>query len=192
FSTGVTFALTWLPMLRVIFEGQDYQWSQLYFGMEMGGIGFTPGFGFLLLSNLFFLILFASFYWQKNRNIWAVLLLMWVVHIFGNLLYNSLNIPTGDVSDQEGIPIAYLLVPLMVMSLGWIAMGIWKDRGLLDEEIPWSLANRKRIYFLLGLLPIQAVLFVIGEQNGTTDSIAVVMTMVQATLTPWVFLPQKN
>ena len=182
FSCGVSFAISWLPLIRVLFEGQAYEWSFLYFGMEWGGKGWTSGFGLLLVINVLFLLLFGTFYWQKNRKIWAAALLLWVIHIFGNLLYNSLQISLPEGQETEGVPITFLLIPLAMLSLGWVVLGIWKDRSLPAADIPWSVANRKRVYFLLAFLPIQAVLFMTGEQNGTTDAIAVVLSMRQAGL----------
>jgi len=70
-----------------------------------------------------------------------------------------------------------------------IFLVIKADRKAEEQIIPWSTKNKTLLLIILGPLPIQAILFAIGEPHGITDQIGVIMSILQSFLIPMIVRP---
>ena len=189
---SLTFILVWLPLLRSLFDGSSYQWGLNYFGFQLHGAGITPSYLFLVVQLVFYVALFVSIYRVQNRKVYYVLLLLWFVHVFGNLLADiAINGDTRFEGDTLGVSISlfWIVLPLSALALLLIFLAIRADRRATPQSIPWSAKNRTLLWLILGPLPIQAILLAAGEPHGVTDQIGVILTIVQCFLLPLVVRP---
>lgn len=189
---SLTFMLVWLPLLRSLFDGSSYQWGMNYFGFQLQGAGITPSYMFLVVQLVFYVALFVSMYRVQNRKVYYVLLLLWFVHVFGNLLADiAINGDTRFEGDTLGVSISlfWIVLPLSALALLLIFLAIRADGRATPQSIPWNAKNRTLLWLILGPLPIQAILLASGEPHGVTDQIGVVLTIVQCFLLPLVVRP---
>ena len=96
----------------------------------------------------------------------------------------------GDTLNVH-ISISWIIIPLSILFLIWILATISKDRKMEDVEIPWSNKNNLKALLILGVLPMQALLYAIGEPHGLTDEISVIITILQSFLFGIIFIPNK-
>ncbi len=192
FLISLTFMIVWLPFLRSIFDGSSYEWGTVYYGFPLGGAGITPDFFFLILQLAFYVALFFAIHWAGNRKLFYGLLLAWFMNVFGNLLADiAINGDTmfhGDTLNVH-ISLTWIILPLSLLALLLIAAVIITDRKAAEERIPWSGANRMRLWLILGSLPVQAVLLATGDPHGFTDQVGVIITIVQCFLIPFILKP---
>ena len=124
-----------------------------------------------------------------------ILLGIWFVHSIGSFLFELIR--QGDVvfhGDTMGVHVSLLsiVIPLAVLALLLIGLVVKKDSQSEETHIPWHKANNKRALWLFALLPLQAVFFATGEPHNITDQIAVIISILQALLVWWVFVPVKK
>jgi len=193
--SGITFMLVLLPLQRCLFDGNSYSWGQQYFGFSFNSTGIEPGYFILIPFLILFLLYFYSFYWIKNRIIFYGMLGWFWVHNFGNLLFdiikNGDSMFHGDTLNVH-ISISMIVIPLSVLFLFLIILIIYKDRKLDNVEIAWSKRNNLKALFILGVLPIQALLYATGEPHGLTDEISVIITISQSFLFGIIFIPREQ
>ena len=191
FIVSFTFIIVWLPLVRSIFDGSSYHWETGYFGFVMKGDGIGPHFGFLIAQLLLYSALFYSVYWQKNRKIAFGLLGIWFIHFFGSLIYEGLNGELMFHGDALNVhyDMTYLVVILGTISLGLILLAYKKDQALDLPCISWNKKNKLAAWIILGPLPIQLILLSTGDPQQNTDQIGVVISIIQANVIPFIFLP---
>ena len=192
---SITFLIVWLPFLRAIFDGRSYHWGTEYFVFLIYGAGVNLDFIFVVIQLLFYAALMISFYWVKNRNIFYGMLSLWFLNVFGNLLFDI--IMNGDTmfhGDTLGvhISITWIVVPLSVLALLMIVLVIREDLAEAEQSIGWNMRNRNLMFLILGPLPIQAVLFAIGEPHALTDEIGVIISILQCFLIPIFLRPRAQ
>ncbi len=192
--SGLTFMLVWLPILRCLFDGNTYSWGQNYFGFSFSSSGVQTDYFILIPFLLFFALFFYSFYWIKNRTVFYGLLVLWWVHSFGNFIYDIIvNGDTefhGDTLNVH-VSLSMIVIPLAISMLLLIVAIIVKDRKLEAVNISWDKKNNKKAMLILGVLPLQAILFATGEPHALTDEISVLITILQSFLIPIIFFPTK-
>ena len=189
---SLTFLMVWLPLLRSVFDGSSYQWGMGYFGLQLHGTGLTPSYLFLVIQLIFYMALFVSMYRVQNRQVYYVLLLLWFVHVFGNLLADiAINGDTTFEGDTLGVSISlfWIVLPLSALALLLVLLAIRADRRATPQSIPWNAKNRKMLWLILGVLPIQAILLASGSPDGLRDQIGVILTIVQCFLLPLIVRP---
>lgn len=195
FFTGITFMLTWLPLLRCLFDGESYQWGQSFWGIFFSSKGLSLDYIFLVFSLGLYLWLYYAFYWQKNRKIFYGLIAWWFLHNFGNLLFDIWK--NGDTmfhGDTLGVHVSltYIIVPLSFLAFILIYFVIKKDQSLEEVSIPWAKVNKRAAIILLSPIPIQAILFATGEPHDLGDQIGVIIAIVQAIFFHRMFLPDRK
>ena len=194
FLIAFTFLTTWLPFLRALFDGESYVWGTTYFGATFGGSGLSPAYLVLVVQVAFFALLFASIYWLRNRALVPVLLGVWWIHIFGNLLFdiirNGDTMFHGDTLNVH-ISLTAIILPLSVLALALIVIVIRGDRSDANTALSWSGRNRIMALLIFGPLPLQAVLFATGNPHGTGDQVAVLISILQCMLIPLVVRPYR-
>ena len=195
FFAAFTFMLVWLPLLRCLFDGNSYQWAQQYYGITLVSKGLSADYLALVFFLIIYMALFSSFYWIKNRVIFYALLIWWWLHVFGNLLFEIIQ--NGDTQFHGDtlnvhVSLSAIVIPLAIIAAILIFLVIRKDRQTPDTQIKWSKPNTQKALFILGPLPIQAILFATGEPHGITDQIGVLIAIAQSYLFPIIFFPAKN
>ncbi|MGM5468657.1 hypothetical protein ACS386_00125 [Flavobacteriaceae bacterium LMO-SS05] len=193
--TGITFMLVWLPLLRCLFDGSTYSWGQTYFGFNLYSAGVQADYFMLFPFLILFILLYYSFYWVKNRTIFYVLLVLWWIHSLGNFIYDIIkNGDTGFEGDtlDVHISISMIVIPLSIIMLLLMVAVIRKDRKLTEVNIPWNKKNNLKAILILGVIPIQAILYATGEAHALTDEISVIITILQSFLIPIIFFPSKQ
>jgi len=192
---SLTFMIVWLPFLRAIFDGSSYHWGTEFFGMGFYGSGVNADFIFIIIQLLFYAALIISFYWVKNRNLFYGLLGLWFINVFGNLLadimINGDTMFHGDTLNVH-LSITWIVVPLSVLALVIIGLVIREDQRMEDVSLEWNHRNRMMMFIILGPVPIQAVLFAIGEPHGITDQIGVIISILQSFLIPMIIRPGNS
>ena len=127
---------------------------------------------------------------MKNRNWFYGLLVLWFLNVFGNLLFDIVwygdTMFHGDTLNVH-VSLTAIVVPLSLLALVMIFFLVKWDRKAAEESIVWNRRNRQLMWIILGPLPIQAVLFAIGEPHGITDQVGVIISIVQSFAIP-VFL----
>lgn len=189
---SLTFLMVWLPLLRSLFDGRSYQWGMSYFGFQLQGTGITPSYLFLVIQLVFYVALFVSMYRVQNRKVYYALLLLWFVHVFGNLLADiAINGDTTFEGDTLGVSISlfWMVLPLSALTLLLVFLAIRADRRAIPQSIPWNAKNWRLCGVILGALPLQAILLALGEPHGVTDQIGVILTIVQCFLLPLMVRP---
>lgn len=193
--SGITFMLVWLPLIRCLFDGKSYSWGQDYFGFSFRSSGVEPDYFILIPFLLFFIAFFYSFYWIKNRKVFYVLMILWWIHTFGNLLFMILRDGDstfhGDTLNVH-ISISMIVVPLSILALLLILGIILKDKKLKEVATQWNRRNTIKALIILGPLPLQAIMFATGEPHGLTDEISVIIAILQSFLIPTIFFPSKQ
>jgi len=192
FIISFTFLIVWLPLVRSILDGDTYEWGLNYFGTNISGAGITTSLLFLVLQLAFYLAIFWSVFRIKNRLVAYVLVALWWIHIFGNLLREI--IVEGDTmfhgeTLNVHVSLSMLIVPLSALTALLIAIWIRKDMRSVNVTIPWSRRNTITVWIILGPLPLQAILLYFGEPHATTDEIGVFITIIQCLLIPLIFFP---
>lgn len=192
--SGITFMLILLPLQRCFFDGSSYSWGQQYFGMSFYSKGVELDYFILVPFLILYVVYFYSFYWVKNRTLFYIMLIWYWVHNFGNLLFGLIkdgdSMFHGDTLNIH-ISISTIIIPLSILFLIWIVAIIYKDKRLEEVEIVWSKRNTLKALFILGVLPIQAILYATGEPHGFTDEVSVIITILQSFLFGIIFIPRK-
>jgi len=190
-----TFMVTWLPVVRSIFDGSSYQWGLNFYGLGFSGEGITASLLFPIAQLLFYSALFISMFWVRKRQWFYGLLIAWYFMVFGNLLSDiAINGGTmfhGDTLNVH-ISLTWIVLPLSLLALVLIYFVIREDRKAEEPQIPWATKNRNLMFWILGPLVIQAILFSYGEPHGITDQIAVVWSILQSFLIPLILRPYAS
>ena len=187
--------LTWLPLLRCLFDGASYRWGQDYFGIVLASEGVSADYFALIIFLAFYLCLFISTYWIKNRIVFYLMLIWWWIHSFGSLIFLIIRDGDtffhGDTMDVH-VSLSAVVIPLAIFAAVLIIMAIIKDRKMPDVTIPWGRRNKKWLWFILAPLALQIPLFAFGEPHGLTDEIGVIIAILQSILFPLIFIPESN
>lgn len=181
FFTGLTFATSWLPLLRGLMDGESYSWGTTFLGKTFSGSGAGGDFYYVVLNALLGLFLLCSFYWVRQRLIFYLLLVLWYGSIIANAFY---EVGYGEGyyfhGDTLGIHVnlSYVIIPF-VLFLGFLAVKVIKKDRKNRFRARWIVKNT---YWLAALLlPIfpQYLLFSGGEPHGITDQIGVLLALLQ-------------
>ncbi|MFN1833701.1 ubiquinol cytochrome C oxidoreductase [Balneola sp. MJW-20] len=192
---GITFMLVMLPLLRVPSDGVTYAWGQTYFGIQLVSRGVSPDYFVLFLFLALFIAAFSSFYWAKNRVFFYGMMFIWWIHVFGSLFVDLLM--TGDIvfhGDTLNVHISMmnLVLGLALIAAVLIFFVIRKDQKMQNEHISWNRQNNLKALFILCPIVLQVIFFATGEPDGLTDSIAVIITIIQSIIFPLIFIPSKE
>lgn len=189
---ALSFMLIWLPFLRALFDGQSYSWGMSYFGYVLHGEGLNAHYLFLIVQLIFYALLFTSVYWTKNRPVAFVLLGLWWLQVFGNLLFdimkNGDTMFHGDTLNVH-VSLSSVAVPLGVLALILIAWFIRSDVNGSSAGVQWSKLNTRLALIVFTPLPIQALFFATGEPHGITDQVAVIISILQCFAIPFIIQP---
>ncbi len=182
--TSFTFATSWLPFIRGIADGESYQWGSSLFGNALYGKGISGDFYYVVLNVIIGLMLMYSFYWIKNRIAFYLLLILW----YGSMIANSFyEVFAGDGYMFHGdtlnvhLDLSFIIIPLMIVMGALVGHVILEDRKY-SFVVKGTKKNKFWAILLLFPIPVQAVLFSMGEPHGITDRIGVIIALLQVAL----------
>jgi len=190
FFISITFLIVWLPFVRSIFDGESYVWGTQYFGTFISGAGLTWSFLFIIVQLLFYAVLIMGLYRMKNRILYGVLLGVWWINVFGNMIFDILkNGDTmfhGDTLNVH-ISITAIILPLAALALFLIIQSLRTAKE--SEPISWGKKNSNLLNIFLLMIPLLFVLLSSGEPHGITDQIGVIIAILQCFYIPAIFRP---
>lgn len=182
--TSFTFATSWLPFIRGISDGASYHWGTSLFGNTFYGKGMSGDFYYVVLNVMIGLMLMYSFYWIKNRMAFYLLLILW----YGSMIANSFyEVFAGDGYMFHGdtlnvhLDLSFIIIPLMIVMGAFVVYVILEDRKY-SFVAKGTKKNKFWAILLLFPIPVQAVLFSMGEPHGLTDKIGVIIALLQVAL----------
>lgn len=182
--TSFTFATSWLPFIRGIADGESYQWGASLFGNVFYGKGISGDFYYVVLNVIIGLMLMYSFYWIKNRIAFYLLLILW----YGSMIANSFfEVFAGEGYMFHGdtlnihLDLSFIVIPLMIVVGTFVVYVILEDRKY-SFVAKGTKKNKFWAMLLLTPIPVQAVLFSMGEPHGLTDKIGVIIALLQVAL----------
>jgi len=192
--TMLTLIIIWLPLVRGLMDGDNYQWGNSFFGRDLGGHGLHGDYWFLLLQASFGLVL-LYLGWRGAQPPFHWLLLLWHISLGLQAVYNSLTFPEEYrfKGDTLGVDVSLAWVgPLFfggfaLLSVLWVVRDLKSRREKAAPE--WIRVNWVLLLIAVGFLPIQFVLLRFGEQHGPRDQAGVLLTMLQWVLINLAFFP---
>jgi len=192
--TMLTLIIIWLPLVRGLMDGDNYQWGNSFFGRDLGGHGLHGDYWFLLLQASFGLVL-LYLGWRGAQPPFHWLLLLWHISLGLQSVYNSLSFPEEYrfKGDTLGVDVSLAWVgPLFfggfaLLSVLWVVRDLKSRREKAAPE--WIRVNWVLLLIAVGFLPIQFVLLRFGEQHGPRDQAGVLLTMLQWVLINLAFFP---
>ena len=174
----------WLPTIRGLMDGPDYEWSNFGFGGQgTGGDYWFPVVGSALSILAFWLG------WRGGRFPVHAILMGWFGFLALGATWLSINEPDAIRfrGDTLGVDLTLTwLGPLFFGALALLAV-VWaasdlvaRGRNLPKGLVPpWSRRNTVLLGTALVILPLQALLLGTGPIHGPTDQVGVVLTLVQ-------------
>jgi hypothetical protein len=182
--TSLTFATSWLPFIRGISDGESYQWGTTFFGELFYGNGVGGDFYYVAINVIIFLALMYSVYWIGRRIIFYLLLFVWYGSMIANSFYEVFlgegYMFHGDTMNIH-LDLSYAILPLMILFSAFVLHVALED-GKHSFTAKRHKNNKLWALLLLLPIPIQVVLFYMGEPHGITDKIGVIVALLQVLL----------
>ncbi|MCZ6835347.1 MAG: hypothetical protein O7G85_06180 [Planctomycetota bacterium] len=182
--TSLTFILAWLPFVRCTFDGATYNWGFSWWGIDVGGSGISAHFLLLVVEvGLGVALIWLGYRGARKPFHW--LLIAWHTAIFTSFTTISLLSPEEFRfrGDTAGVDFSLAWVGpvftggFLVASIYWVVRNLRKP----DQRQcpPWSRWNTIWLACLIGLLPIQFMLFRFDDMNWNSDLVGVFITIGQ-------------
>ncbi|MDX1577117.1 MAG: hypothetical protein R3266_01480 [Gemmatimonadota bacterium] len=191
------FVFSWLPLVRVLMDGESYQWGTSHFGVVFSSAGFGPDAWLVVFkSALLGLLLFGAL---RGANRWfRGLLAVWSVAIAADVIHSAITDPGGfefhgdtlGIHLNLGLPVVAVVLFFAGLALYWVVREARRNPPV--RRPPWTAFNRTLFLFWGLLLPVQFVLRRFGEPHGTTDAIGVLLTIAQCPLLAAAFWPWRR
>lgn len=182
--TSLTFATSWLPFIRGIADGESYHWGTSLFGNVFYGKGTGGDFYYVAINVFLCLLLMYFFYWIKNRKVFYSLLVLWYGSMIGNSFF---EVFAGDGYMFHGdtlnvhLDLSFIIIPFMIVMGALVVKVILED---LNHSFVAKGTKKNKFWaiLLLAPIPVQIVLFYMGESHGITDKIGVIIALLQVAL----------
>jgi len=182
--TSLTFATSWLPFIRGIADGESYHWGTSLFGNVFYGKGTGGDFYYVAINVFLCLLLMYFFYWIKNRKIFYSLLVLWYGSMIGNSFFEVFAgegyMFHGDTLNVH-LDLSFIIIPFMIVMGALVVKVILED---LNHSFVAKGTKKNKLWaiLLLAPIPVQIVLFYMGEPHGITDKIGVIIALLQVAL----------
>lgn len=185
---------SWLPLVRVLMDGESYQWGTNHFGIVFRAAGWEPDAWLLVFkSALLILLIFVAH--RRNNVLFRVLLVIWSLVLAADAVYGFWADPSGfefhgdtlGIHLNLGWPVVAIFCGFALLALYWVA----KNPAPRPQPSPpaWAPRSRRLLVLLLVLLPVQFLLLRFGEPHGTSDAIGVLLTIAQCPLLAFALYP---
>jgi len=188
---------SWLPLARSFLDGETYQWATTHFGFRFSGAGVGPDLWLpVLKAGLLVYLMWGLLRSSSPLHRWTLLLvnLAWAADATQSYLAD----PDGFVfrGDTLGIELNLgLTLPDVTGAFAALSV-LWflRERGRANSRAAavWTDRNHTWLWTLAALLPVQFLLFRFGAPHGTTDAIAVLLTIAQSPLLAVALAPRGS
>lgn len=188
------FLFSWLPLIRVVFDGASYSWGTTHFGVFFYAVGVQAGAWLLVFkSGLLGTLIYGAL---RGANSWfRWLLVAWSAVLTADVIHGAISNPDGfdfhgetlGVHLNLGVPVVAVVVGFSLLAVYWAYRDPKRSPG--HRSPPWAPRNKRLLTLFFLLLPIQFLLLRFGEPHGTTDAIGVLLTMAQCVLLPFALYP---
>ena len=186
---------SWLPLMRILMDGESYQWGTTHFGRVFRA-NTMSGDAWLLVAKSAFLVLLLYLGLRGAGAAFRVLLVTWNLAFAADVLHGYMVDPNGlefhgdtlGIHLNLGLSVVAVAAAFALLAVYWV---VWRAPGGAPQSTPpWTTRNRRLLTVFFLIVPIQFVLLRFGEPHGTTDAIGVLFTIAQcpllaAALSPW-------
>ena len=184
FWISLTTLVFWLPLIRGAFDGDNYHWA---LAPGISGTGIHGSYWVPVLGSAFALTtIFLGCRGARFPFHW--LLITWHLFLGIGSVYLAITNSESFVFSGDTLGISFSLTWIAPLICGGFALMVlyWVQRDLSSKVSvdipPWTRSNTMWLLALVGLLPLQFVLFRFGEPNSLEDQIGVIITISQ-----WMF-----
>lgn len=176
--------LSWLPLVRCLFDGDSYVWGQSYYGVAFRAEGVGGDFPVLVIQLIASSIVIWLAFRRPGRLAYLGLIAI-SAFLTGDILWTFANDPSGlqfhgdtlDIHVNVGhVFLGYFATALLLSLIGFIAE---KPSGWAPRAFDWTQVNSAIFFGALAIAPLQFWLLRFGEPHGRTDEIGVILTMAQ-------------
>jgi hypothetical protein len=194
----ITFLLifSWLPLVRILMDGDSYRWGTTHFGVGFSAAGWESNAWLLVFKSA----LMIGLLWGALRGANALfrgVLVVWSVVLAADVVHGAITNPGGFEFHGDTLGIHLNLGwPVILVTCGFAAIALWwvirsRGRGGSARRVPWTAGNARGLLIFLALLPLQFLLLRFGEPHGTTDAIGVLITIASCPLLAWALYPRS-
>lgn len=188
---------SWLPLLRILFDGDSYRWGTNHFGFGFASAGWGADAWLLVFKSALLIGLLWGALRGANRLFqWG--LLVWSVVLAADITTQFVRDPSGFEFHGDTLGIHLNLGwAVVAVTAAFAAMGsLWAYRELRSGAGPrapaWTDWNRRALGVFLLLLPIQFLLLRPGAPHGTTDAVGVLITIASVPFLAWALYPRRS
>jgi hypothetical protein len=188
------FVFSWLPLVRILMDGESYQWGTLHFGRMFSANSMSADAWLLVVkSALLAWILYLGL--RGAGVLFRGLLLVWNMTMSADVIYQVITNPGGfefhgdtlGIHLNLGVSVIAVVAGMTLLSVYWIG---WMAPTRAAEVAPvWAPRNKTLLTAFVLLLPVQFILLRFGEPHGTTDAIGVFITIGQCPLLAMALFP---
>lgn len=174
----------WLPLIRSLFDGDTYEWgSGRWFGTVFRGAGLEGDLWFLALKTSVGLTVVVALL-RRWLPVAAYLALAVASLHFASDIHTLMTIdePLIFHGDTLGVRANITVITPIVSAVALLtALALLASlKGVLRTgPQPLAPSNRRAVWVLSAVLPIQFVLLRFGEPHGASDAVGVLLTMAQ-------------
>ena len=188
------FLFSWLPLIRVLFDGASYSWGTHHFGVLFHASGIESDVWLLVFKSA---LLGALIYGAlRGANAWfRWLLVAWSAVLMADVAHGAITNRDGFEFHGETLGVHLNLgIPVVIIVLAFSALAFYwayrEGKSSPPRRSPaWTPKNTRLLSAFLLVLPIQFLLLRFGEPHGTTDAAGVLLTMAQTLLLPFALYP---
>jgi hypothetical protein len=176
--------LAWLPMIRCLMEGADYQWELPLFFWRTDGAGLSGDFWTLpVQAGLGTLLLYLGLRHPSRFSYWFLAIVLalyavsWLLAYFmspGDLVFRGDSL---GVEFNIGLAGAFYSAVAAMFAILGARFEFALDRP--RPVHPWTRANTIILLMALAIVPAQFILFNRGPQHGANDALGVYATLAQ-------------
>lgn len=188
---------SWLPLVRVLSDGESYRWGTSHFGWGFSAAGWEAGAWLLVFKSALLIGLLCGALRGANKAFqWG--LLVWSIVLAADILFQFFNNPSGFEFHGDTLGIH--------LNLGWTAVtvtvgfavlaGYWVLREVRTGGAPrapvWVDRNRQALGVFVLLLPLEFLLLRTGAPHGGTDVAGVLLTIASVPFLAWALYPRPR
>ncbi len=191
------FVFSWLPLVRIVMDGDTYQWGTTHFGYLFHANTLSAD-ALLLVLKSAMLAWMLCLGLRGAGALFRGFILIWNMVMTADVIYQVISNPGGfefhgdtlGIHLNLGLSVIAVVAGMTLLTVYWIG---WLSQSRAAPSPPaWAPRNRTLLTVFFLLLPIQFVLLRFGEPHGTTDAIGVFLTIAQCPLLATALYPWSN
>jgi len=186
---------SWLPLVRILMDGETYTWGTRHFGRVFSASGWQPDAWLLVAKSALLMgLLYGALRGAGVR--FRQVLVFWSLLLVADVIHAAITQPDGfefhgdtlGIHLNLGLAVVAVTAAFVALAIAWV---VREGRsGVAARSVPWTPRNARLLGLFAVLLPLQFVLLHYGEPHGTTDAVGVMITiascpLLAAALYPW-------